>query len=62
MQFWAIFRLATKHPFLHSHILCVRPIMRGMPGKIPRDFIDRVVARTDLVELIDRRVPLTRKG
>ena len=36
--------------------------MRGMPGKIPKAFIDQVIARTDLVELIDRRVPLTRKG
>ncbi|WP_424947310.1 DNA primase [Candidatus Spongiihabitans sp.] len=33
-----------------------------MVGKIPHAFIDELVSRVDLVEVIDRRVPLTRKG
>ena len=33
-----------------------------MVGKIPGDFIDELVARVDIVDVIDRRVPLTRKG
>ncbi len=33
-----------------------------MPGKIPRDFIDDLLARIDLVDLIDARVPLKRTG
>jgi len=33
-----------------------------MAGKIPRHFIDDLVARVDIVDVIDRRVPLTRKG
>ena len=31
-----------------------------MSGKIPREFIDELLARTDIVELIDARVPLTK--
>ena len=33
-----------------------------MSGSIPQEFIDEVVARTDLVALIDRRVPLKKAG
>jgi len=33
-----------------------------MSGKIPREFIDELLARTDIVELIDARVPLTKGG
>ncbi|NDE55983.1 MAG: DNA primase, partial [Gammaproteobacteria bacterium] len=33
-----------------------------MAGKIPEHFIQEVLARTDLVELIDARVPLKRSG
>ncbi|MBT6657625.1 MAG: DNA primase, partial [Proteobacteria bacterium] len=33
-----------------------------MSGKIPREFIDDVLARTDIVELIDKKVPLKKKG
>ncbi len=33
-----------------------------MAGKIPQDFIDEVVSRTDIVELIDARVPLKKAG
>ena len=33
-----------------------------MAGKIPSHFIDSLMARVDIVEVIDRRVPLTRKG
>ncbi len=33
-----------------------------MAGKIPATFIDELVARVDIVDVIDRRVPLTRKG
>ena len=33
-----------------------------MAGKIPRTFIDDLISRVDIVDLIDRRVPLTRKG
>ena len=33
-----------------------------MAGNIPRPFIDELVARIDIVDVIDRRVPLTRKG
>ena len=33
-----------------------------MPGKIPPTFIDELIARVDIVELIDSRVPLIKKG
>ena len=33
-----------------------------MSGKIPSDFIDQLIARVDIVDIIDRRLPLTRKG
>ena len=33
-----------------------------MAGKIPSAFIDQLMSRVDIVEVIDRRVPLTRKG
>ncbi len=33
-----------------------------MAGKIPSTFIDELVSRVDIVEVIDSRVPLTRKG
>lgn len=33
-----------------------------MAGRIPPDFIDQVLARVDIVDVIDRRVPLRRKG
>jgi DNA primase len=33
-----------------------------MAGKIPGTFIDELMARVDIVDVIDRRVPLTRKG
>lgn len=33
-----------------------------MAGKIPSVFIDQVLSRVDIVEVIDRRVPLKRKG
>ncbi|MDP5459669.1 DNA primase [Alishewanella sp. SMS8] len=33
-----------------------------MAGQIPRQFIDDVLARTDIVELIDKRVPLKKAG
>ena len=33
-----------------------------MVGKIPHAFIDELVSRVDIVDVIDRRVPLTRKG
>ena len=33
-----------------------------MAGKIPQAFIDQVLVRVDIVDVIDRRVPLTRKG
>jgi len=33
-----------------------------MAGTIPREFIDEVLAYTDIVELIDSRVPLKRSG
>ncbi len=33
-----------------------------MAGKIPQAFIDHVLIRVDIVDVIDRRVPLTRKG
>lgn len=29
---------------------------------IPRDFINELIARTDIVELIDRKVPLKKAG
>ena len=34
----------------------------NMAGKIPEQFIQDILARTDLVELIDARVPLKRSG
>ena len=33
-----------------------------MAGKIPQDFIDQLIARVDIVELIDARVPLKKTG
>ena len=33
-----------------------------MVGKIPSSFIDELIARVDIVDVVDRRVPLTRKG
>jgi DNA primase len=33
-----------------------------MPGRIPREFIDDLIARIDLVDLIDVRVPLKKTG
>ena len=33
-----------------------------MAGKIPGTFIDELMARVDIVDVVDRRVPLTRKG
>ncbi|NKB63406.1 MAG: DNA primase [Gammaproteobacteria bacterium] len=33
-----------------------------MAGKIPNTFIDDLIARVDIVDIIDRRVPLIRKG
>jgi DNA primase len=33
-----------------------------MAGKIPREFIDHLIARIDLVDLIDARVPLKKTG
>ena len=33
-----------------------------MAGKIPSQFIDELIGRVDIVDVIDRRVPLTRKG
>ncbi|HUL11154.1 MAG TPA: CHC2 zinc finger domain-containing protein, partial [Methylococcaceae bacterium] len=33
-----------------------------MPGRIPREFIDDLIARIDLVDLIDVRVPLKKAG
>ncbi len=33
-----------------------------MAGKIPQQFIDELLSRTDIIELIDRRVPLKKAG
>jgi DNA primase len=33
-----------------------------MSGKIPQNFIDELLARVDIVEMIDRRVPLKKAG
>ena len=33
-----------------------------MPGRIPQNFIDELLVRTDIVELVDGYVPLTKKG
>ncbi|MGI9290384.1 MAG: DNA primase [Gammaproteobacteria bacterium] len=33
-----------------------------MAGKIPSTFIDSLMARVDIVDVVDRRVPLVRKG
>ena len=33
-----------------------------MKGKIPREFIDNLIARVDIVDLIDARVPLKQAG
>lgn len=33
-----------------------------MSGRIPRSFIDELLARTDIVEVVDARVPLRRSG
>jgi DNA primase len=33
-----------------------------MSGKIPQDFIDELLTRVDIVEVIDRRVPLKKAG
>ena len=36
--------------------------MRVMPGRIPSVFIDQLLSRADIVEVINRRVPLKAKG
>ncbi|MGH8498884.1 MAG: CHC2 zinc finger domain-containing protein, partial [Methylococcales bacterium] len=33
-----------------------------MPGRIPQTFIDDLMARVDIVDLIDSKVPLKRSG
>ena len=33
-----------------------------MPGRIPQNFIDQLLSRTDIVEVINRRVPLKKAG
>jgi DNA primase len=33
-----------------------------MAGRIPREFIDNLIARVDIVDLIDARVPLKQAG
>src|SRR5581483_8165120 len=33
-----------------------------MPGRIPKQFIDDLLLRSDIVELIDSRVPLKKAG
>ena len=33
-----------------------------MPGRIPQSFIDELVTRVDIVEVIDERVPLKKAG
>ncbi len=34
----------------------------GMPGRIPEQFIDDLLARVDIVEIIEQRVPLKKTG
>src|ERR1700748_1915508 len=34
----------------------------GMPGRIPEQFIDDLLARVDIVEVIEQRVPLRKAG
>ena len=33
-----------------------------MAGRIPQSFIDEVVARSDIVEIVGARVPLKKSG
>ena len=33
-----------------------------MPGRIPQSFIDELISRVDIVEVIDERVPLKKAG
>ena len=33
-----------------------------MAGRIPRSFINDLLARTDIIDLIDARVPLKKQG
>ena len=33
-----------------------------MPGRIPQSFVDDLLARTDVVDVIDSRVPLKKAG
>ena len=33
-----------------------------MAGRIPKNFIDDLIARTDIVDIIDSRVKLKKKG
>jgi DNA primase len=33
-----------------------------MPGRIPERFIDELLARVDIVEVVERRVPLKKAG
>jgi len=39
-----------------------RHIISAMAGRIPQQFIDDLLARTDIVEVIESRVPLKRAG
>ncbi len=48
------------HPIINS--LNPQKIMAFMAGRIPRTFIDDLLSRVDIVEVIDARVPLKKKG
>ena len=37
-------------------------MLSGMPGRIPEQFIDDLLARVDIVEIIEQRVPLKKAG
>ncbi len=37
-------------------------MLSGMPGRIPEQFIDDLLARIDIVEVIEQRVPLKKAG
>ena len=46
-----------------AHIYSTQPKQRGkVAGRIPKSFIDEVVERTDIVDLIDAKVPLKKAG
>ena len=55
-------RLAPASSGPHYRVSTRRNTLRTVAGRIPQHFIDELIARTDIVEVIGRRVQLKRAG